>query len=100
MVKAANRDINLFRIGSEHERQGCAALRAKGAHAPGPVENLGLSPREAKLRPPQRRPRDECRAAAATTIRAVAVRDVIRLSGRFVTHRPTEATALNHQMTE
>ena len=98
MVEAANRDIDLFRISVEHERQWCAARRAKGANSPCPMKNFRLSPREAKLRPPQRRPRDKRRAAAATAIRAVTVRDVIRLSGRFITHRSTQAPALNHQI--
>jgi len=100
MIETANRDIDLFRIWCEHERQGRAAPRAKGAHSPCPLENSGLALRETKLRPPQRRPRDERRAAAATTIRAVTVRDVIRLSGRLVTHSSTQATALNHQITD
>jgi len=98
MIEAANRDINLVRIWCNHERQGRAALRAKGAHSRCPVENSGLASREAKLRPPQRRPRDKRRAAAATAIRAVTVRDVIRLSGRLVTHGSTQAPALNHQI--
>ena len=95
MIETANRDVDLVRIWVVHERQGRTARSAKGAQSTCPVENSRLPSREAKLRPPERRPRDERRAAAATTIRAVTVRDVIRPSRRFVTHCSTQATALN-----
>jgi len=40
--------------------------------------------------PHEMMPRDEGRAAASTTIRAMTVRDVVRLAGHLVTNRSAQ----------
>src|SRR4249920_3163606 len=94
MVETANRDIHLVCVWCGHERQGRAAGRTKRAQPRCPRKNSGLALREAKLSPPKRGPCYERRAATSTTIRAMTVRDVVRLPGRLVTHRSTQAAAL------
>src|SRR3954447_6868374 len=95
MVETANRDINLICIRCGQEGQRCAARRTKGAHPSCPEENPGLAVGETKLGPPKRRPGNERRAAAAATIGAVAMGEVIGLSCRLVTHRSTQTAARN-----
>ena len=95
LVKAANGNIDLICVTLSNECQWCAALRTERTQPLSPTQLSRLSGGEPKLAPTPCYPRHERCAATPTAIQTVAVSDVVRFSGRLITHRTTQTTAAN-----
>src|SRR3954467_9007705 len=77
-IETANRHINLASAAISQERQLRATIRAERTQASCPGDLPRLSGGAPKVTAPERGPSHERRASAAATIRAVAMRHIVR----------------------
>ena len=95
LVQSGNSDIDFISIRLAHESQRAAARRTETADAPGAFNFTRLTFRELKIVPPKRSPCRKRRSGTLTTIFAMAMRDVVRLTDAFVSNSAAQATAAN-----
>jgi len=91
VVEAANRDVNL--VGSAHERQRGATLRAERTLAASPAKFSRPTANKPKLISTKGSPGNKGRAAAAAAVQTMAMSNVVGLPGCLIANRAAQATA-------